>query len=102
MIKPMLATLIKAPFDDPNFIFEIKWDGYRAVAEVKHGKVKLYSRYGQDFMKKFPAIAEELGKIKHNVVLDGEVVVLDESGRSKFELLQNYIRTREGNMVYYV
>ncbi len=52
-IKPMLATLVKEPFDHPDWIFEVKWDGYRAVAEIRDGDVSLYSRNRISFNKKF-------------------------------------------------
>src|SRR3989339_2056284 len=53
-IKPMLATLVKEPFDHPDWVFEVKWDGYRAVAEIRDGEVSLYSRNGISFSRKFP------------------------------------------------
>src|SRR5439155_21378982 len=56
--KPMLATLVDAPFDDKDWVFELKWDGYRAIAEWQNKQLKLYSRNGISFSEKFPAIAE--------------------------------------------
>ncbi|MFN7161199.1 MAG: DNA ligase D [Candidatus Gracilibacteria bacterium] len=100
-IKPMLATLTEKPFDDKDWIFEIKWDGYRAIAEVKDGKVELYSRNYLNFKERYSAVTEALEKLGHDVVLDGEVVVLDRKGISKFQLLQKY--TEEGgNLTYQV
>lgn len=90
-IKPMLATLTEKVFDDEEWIFEIKWDGYRAIAEVEKGKVKLYSRNFLDFSKRYATITKALGTIKHDVVLDGEIVALDKKGVSKFQLLQEYM-----------
>jgi bifunctional non-homologous end joining protein LigD len=100
-IKPMLATSSQAPFDDPDWIFEIKLDGYRSIAELENGKVELYSRNNISFNKRFPAIVSSLETIRRNAVFDGEVVALDESGRSYFQLLQNHQRTGEGNICYY-
>ena len=97
---PMLATLIDKPFDDKEWIFEIKWDGYRALAE-KGKEVLLVSR-NQKLFKQFPSINEELKKIPGKWILDGEVVVLDKKGRSDFQLLQNYQRRKVRHPVYYV
>ncbi len=101
-VKPMLATLAGAPFDDPDWVYEIKWDGYRAMAEVEHDRVKLYSRNLQPFEIKFAPIAQSLRQLGHAAVLDGEVVVVDLQGRSRFQLLQDYQRTHKGTLVYYV
>jgi len=99
MNKPMLATLIEEPFDDPDWIFEIKWDGFRAIATIKNGKIDLRSRTNQSFNLKFPEIVDALKKIKGSAVLDGEIVVLDEEGISRFQLLQ---QKKEGTLCYYV
>jgi bifunctional non-homologous end joining protein LigD len=101
-IKPMLATLAEAPFDDPNWIFEIKWDGFRAVADCANSKVELYSRNLISFNDRFGPIVKALRKAELNAVLDGEVVVTDKHGKSQFQLLQNFQQTGEGNIVYYV
>jgi bifunctional non-homologous end joining protein LigD len=101
-IKPMLATLADEPFDRPGWFFEVKWDGYRAVAEVEKGVVKLYSRKLVSYDTKFPAIVNALTGLGHDAVLDGEVCALDEQGKSSFELLQNYQKARRGSLVYYV
>jgi bifunctional non-homologous end joining protein LigD len=88
-LQPMLATLTDKPFDDPEWIFETKWDGFRAIAVARPGHAALYSRNGNDISKKYPAICEALAAIKKEAVLDGEVVALDSHGRSRFQLLQN-------------
>jgi bifunctional non-homologous end joining protein LigD len=93
-IRPMLATLTDKPFDDPERIFETKWDGFRAVAAVEPGKAKLYSRNSLDISRKYPSICEALAKIKESAVLDGELVALDAHGRSRFQLLQNAEREK--------
>lgn len=100
-IKPMLATLVDKPFDKKDWIFEIKWDGYRAIAEIDK-EIKIYSRYGNLFNTKYPEIVEGLKKFGHRAVLDGEVVVLDNEGRSQFQLLQDYLKNKKGNLIYYV
>lgn len=98
----MLAQLHDKAFDDPDWIYEIKWDGYRAVAEVDKGKVKLYSRNGLSFEQDYPGIFDELGKIKKKVVLDGEIVALDDKGKPSFQLIQQYLQNRDVPVCYYV
>ena len=93
-IRPMLATPTDKPFDNPDWIFETKWDGFRAVAVVAPGKAKLYSRNGLDISRKYPSIVDALAKIKESAVLDGELVALDARGRSRFQLLQNAEREK--------
>jgi bifunctional non-homologous end joining protein LigD len=88
-LRPMLATLTDKPFDDPNWIFETKWDGFRAIAVAAPGHAALYSRNGNDVAQKYPSICEALAAIKQEAVLDGELVALDVHGRSRFQLLQN-------------
>jgi bifunctional non-homologous end joining protein LigD len=101
-IKPMLAKLHDEPFSSADWVYEIKWDGYRAVAEVNGKDVKLYSRNGLSFADSYPIVYEELKKIKKKLVLDGEIVALDESGVSKFQLLQQYGQNQDVPICYYV
>jgi bifunctional non-homologous end joining protein LigD len=101
-IKPMLATATTAPFDRAGWLFEVKWDGYRALAEVEGETVRLYSRRGLSYTKRYPAIAAALAQLGHDAVLDGEIVVVDEQGKSQFQLLQDYANSRSGNLLYYV
>jgi bifunctional non-homologous end joining protein LigD len=101
-IKPMLATLTDEPFDDPDWIYEIKHDGYRAVAEIKGGEVELYSRNLNSFNQLFHPVVDTLKGLNYDMILDGEIVIMDEDGRSKFQLIQNYQRTGSGALYYYV
>lgn len=101
-VKPMLATLTDEPFDDPNWIFEIKLDGFRAIAEVHDKHVELYSRNQLSFSSRFPRIVEALGGLEANAVLDGEIVGLDSEGISHFQLLQNLEESSSSNIYYYV
>ena len=101
-VEPMKATLVDAPFDRPGWLFEIKWDGYRAIAEKRKDTVRLYSRHDKTLTGQFKPVVDSLEKLPFDVLLDGEVVVLDKSGRSDFQLLQNYLRTGRGSLVYYV
>jgi bifunctional non-homologous end joining protein LigD len=86
-IKPMLATLVQKPFDSADWEYEIKWDGYRAIAIVSDGGAKLYSRNNIEF-KKYPSITESLSQLPHEAVLDGEVIAVDTEGRASFQMLQ--------------
>jgi len=96
-IHPMLATSIEKPFDDPEWLFEIKWDGYRAVSFIQDGKVRLVSRNQNDLTGEFPELRDLSRLIKaKNAVLDGEVVALDEQGRASFSLMQQRTGIRKG------
>jgi bifunctional non-homologous end joining protein LigD len=101
-IKPMLATLTDKPFSSPEWIFEIKWDGYRVIAKRKGKTVSLTSRNLLSFDIKFAPIKKALSALEDDVVLDGEVVAVDENSKPSFQRLQNYAKTGEGNIVYYV
>lgn len=101
-VKPMLATLVDKPFDQKDWIFEIKWDGYRALAEIDEGNVLLYSRNQQSFNERFSPITQALKTIKNRTVLDGEIVALTPEGRPSFQFLQNYQKAHQGALVYYV
>lgn len=100
-ITPMMAKLHDEPFNRPDWIFEIKWDGYRAIAETGKG-MRLYSRNGLSFREHFPVIYEELKKIKKKAVIDGEIVALDEKGKPQFQLLQQYAQEQNVPLCYYV
>ena len=100
-LQPMLATLTDAPFDDPQWVFEDKYDGFRMVASIEGGKVTLYSRNGKIVSDSYMEVARALERVKGDAVLDGELVALDESGVSRFQLLQNALR-HEARLLYYV
>jgi bifunctional non-homologous end joining protein LigD len=88
-IHPMLATAIDEPFDNPEWLFEIKWDGYRAVCFLKDGSIRLVSRNQNDLTAQFSELRELPKFVKAgSAVLDGEIVALDEHGRSSFSLMQ--------------
>jgi bifunctional non-homologous end joining protein LigD len=88
-VQPMLCTLISEPFDDPDWIFEPKFDGQRILGRFDGRNVELLSRYGHDDALWFPEI---LGPLKEGLakpaLVDGEVVCLDEHGNSSFRILQ--------------
>jgi bifunctional non-homologous end joining protein LigD len=100
--KPMLTTLVDAPFSKDGWLFEIKWDGYRAIGAKKGSDIQLYSRNNLDFREKYPPALEALHSLKHDVMLDGEIVVVDEHGNAHFEWLQGWHKEPQGHLRYYV
>jgi bifunctional non-homologous end joining protein LigD len=103
IIKPMLASPAKEIFNDKNWIYELKYDGYRALAHIDSGKVELYSRNGISLNSTFQIIFDELEAIEHSAILDGEVVILDKNGIPQFNALQNYNpKTTKGHLHYFV
>jgi bifunctional non-homologous end joining protein LigD len=91
-LQPMLATLTNAPFDDAEWVFEDKYDGFRMVAKIASGKVTLYSRNGKIISHSYGEVAKALEGVKGDAVIDGELVALDTNGVSHFQLLQNSLR----------
>lgn len=88
-IAPMLATLVDAPFNKPNWIFEEKYDGVRMLAYKEGSKVVLISRNAIDRTERYPKIAEAIGKLKPDTLaLDGEIVIFDADRVSRFQFLQ--------------
>ncbi|TCZ70513.1 DNA ligase D [Flaviaesturariibacter aridisoli] len=101
-LKPMLATLSTEAFSHPDWQFEIKWDGYRAIAYLDGSKVSLRSRNNLSFNDAYAPIVSALRTWKLPAVVDGEIVVLDEEGRADFGALQQWKRTGKGHLYYYV
>jgi bifunctional non-homologous end joining protein LigD len=101
-VVPMLATLVDDPFDNSGWIYEIKWDGYRAIANVVDGAVELISRNLKPFTDRYGPVAEALSKLKLNAVFDGEIVAVDEKGLANFQLLQNWMNTPEATLQFFI
>jgi bifunctional non-homologous end joining protein LigD len=96
-VPPMRATLASEPFDDPDWLFEVKWDGYRVQAVVRDGEARLWTRNRQDAAAYFPVLAGPAPWIDaREAIVDGEVVALDEEGRPRFSLLQDRTGVRSG------
>jgi bifunctional non-homologous end joining protein LigD len=94
-IEPMKATLASKPFRDEDWLYELKWDGYRVEAVVRDGKVQLFTRNGHDAEVYFPRLLTPPTWIDaREAIVDGEVVALDERGHPDFSLLQ--LRISEG------
>src|SRR6201987_4133595 len=98
-LQPMLATLTDAPFDDPDWIFEDKYDGFRMIAEIARGKVTLYSRNGKIISHSYVEVAKALEGVKTDAVIDGELVAIGKDGASHFQLLQTALR-HEAKLLY--
>jgi bifunctional non-homologous end joining protein LigD len=97
--EPMLASVAEHLPRDGDWLFEPKWDGYRALAYVRGGETRLDSRTGKDFSERFSSVARAIAQATKSpdCVLDGEICVLDEAGRARFSLLQQ----SAGTVVYY-
>jgi bifunctional non-homologous end joining protein LigD len=100
--KPMLATLVDKPFDEEGWLYEIKWDGYRAIGMMNKGKVALLSRNHKSFNEKFYPVTKALKLWNINAVVDGEIVVVNDNGISNFAALQNWRSEADGELYYYV
>ncbi len=102
-VAPELATLATAPPKGNDWLHEIKYDGYRAIAAVGGGRVRIFTRSGQDWTKKFAQIVEPLQSLDaQSALLDGEIVALDDDGRSKFGLLQQGLKEGKVPFTYFV
>lgn len=100
--EPMMASIEEKPFDNLDWVYEIKYDGYRILADINKDDIKLITRKGQDYLKKFERIGFDLKRLKSNIVLDGEIVVLNDKGISDFSLLKNFLSNGEGVAYFYV
>jgi bifunctional non-homologous end joining protein LigD len=101
-LKPMLATLTDKPFDAAGWSYEIKWDGYRALAYTNGSKYDLRSRNDNSFNEQFYPVYEALKKWNIKAVVDGEIVVANEKGFSSFQQLQNWRSEADGDLLFYV
>ena len=91
-VEPMLATLVREPFDDPDWLFETKWDGFRVEACIAGGAVRLWTRGRKDAAGYFGAfLSPPTWLDAEEAIIDGEVVALDEHGEPDFGLLQQRI-----------
>jgi len=97
----MLATLVDEPFDDKEWIFERKWDGFRLITEKRGHIVRLWSRNAIDVTRRYAVLLPALQKIEGSCVIDGELCALDAHGRSRFQLLQNALN-KKAKLLYVV
>ncbi|WP_313491919.1 MULTISPECIES: DNA ligase D [Sphingobacterium] len=101
-IEPMLATLVDEAFDNDDWEYEVKWDGYRALAFKNKKKTALYSRKKNSFSEKFYPVTEALKGWDEEMVVDGEIIALNKNGIPDFNLLQNWKSEEQGRLQYYV
>jgi len=101
-LSPMLATLVDEPFDDPDWEFEVKWDGYRAIAFIDRSFHELRSRNNKSFAGKYYPVFEAIKKWDTRAVIDGEIVVARQNGISSFKDLQDWRSEADGQLLYYV
>lgn len=101
-ISPMLAETSGQAFDDKNWLFEIKWDGYRGIADLREDPIKLYSRNGISYANSFQKIMKALEEQKFPMVLDGEIVAFSSEGKPEFQLLQNQAESSNLALTYQV
>jgi bifunctional non-homologous end joining protein LigD len=101
-IMPMLSTLTETPVEGDNWLYELKWDGFRALAYLNNGKVELRSRNNKDFNSKFYPVYEALRRWKVKAVIDGEIVVVNEKGIPDFEALQVWRSEADGQLAFFV
>ena len=87
--------------DTPQWLYELKLDGYRAIAFKRDGVVHLRSRNDNDFSARYPRVVKGLAKMPENTVIDGEVIAFDDDGRPSFNALQNY-GSAPAPVIYYV
>jgi bifunctional non-homologous end joining protein LigD len=101
-IEPMLATLVSDPVDEAGWVYEIKWDGYRAISYLNKGETSIRSRNNKSFNEKFYPVYDALRKWKINAVVDGEIVVVNEAGMPDFNDLQLWRSEADGQLAYYI
>src|SRR6476620_2311446 len=101
-LKPMLATLVDTPFDEPGWLYEVKWDGYRVLIYLNNGQVEMRSRNNKSFNEKFYPIHDALAQWKINAVIDGEIIVANDKGISNFGNLQNWRSEADGELIFYL
>ncbi|ASZ15062.1 DNA ligase D [Chitinophaga pendula] len=98
----MLATLVDKPFDQPGWLYEVKWDGYRVITFKNKQILELKSRNDKSFNEKFYTVYQALQQWRADVIVDGEVVVVDETGKADFGQLQNWRSEADGTLRYYI
>lgn len=92
MIRPQLATPALQPPEGDHWLHEVKHDGYRMIAAVEEGHVRLWSRGGVDYAQRAPEVAAAAARLADDVVLDGELVILRPGGTTDFQALQGALR----------
>lgn len=101
-VKPQLATLVDGVPPGNEWLHEIKLDGYRILCRIDHGRVTLLTRREQDWTERFKVLAAAAKRLPvEEALLDGEVVALDEEGKSNFQRLQNFMKRSGSSPLLY-
>jgi bifunctional non-homologous end joining protein LigD len=100
-VQPMLATLVDKPVDDAGWVYELKWDGYRALAYLNKGSVMIRSRNNKSFDEKYYPVYQAMQQWKVNAVVDGEIIVVNDKGFADFSDLQGWRSEADGHLIYY-
>ncbi|HYO84714.1 MAG TPA: DNA ligase D [Bryobacteraceae bacterium] len=99
-VRPMLAQPATRPPGGKSWLYEVKWDGVRALCHIEAGALRMYSRNGNSYDRQFPELAVVPHRVRcQNAILDGEIVVVDDKGRSSFELIQPRIHQTDANSI---
>jgi bifunctional non-homologous end joining protein LigD len=103
-VAPMMAAVVKEPFNHPDWIFETKLDGFRAITAIDSiGKARIWSRNRLSLEPKFPMVLEAVNQLKlRSTILDGEIVALDAEGIPRFQLLQQWQKRPTAPVVYFL
>jgi bifunctional non-homologous end joining protein LigD len=101
-VKPMLATLVDKAVDESGWMYEVKWDGFRAISYLNNGEVSIRSRNNKDFNKKFYPVLAALKDWNINAVVDGEIIVVNDKGFPDFNALQEWRSEADGDLIYYL
>ena len=101
-IAPMLATLADSPADEPEWLYEIKWDGFRSISYCQNSLVDIRSRNNKKFNEKFYPLRQALERWNVRAVVDGEIIVMNKKGYPDFNALQTWRSEADGDLVYYL
>ncbi len=101
-IEPMLASLVESVPEETGWLYEMKWDGYRAVAYMNDGNINIRSRNNKSFNEKYYPLYNSLAQWNINAVVDGEIVILNDKGMPDFENLQTWRSEADGQLIFYL
>lgn len=101
-LQPMLATLVDKPVDGEEWLYEIKWDGFRSLAYLQGPEVNIRSRNNKNFNDKFYPVRQALKDWNVSAVVDGEIIAIDKKGLPDFSALQTWRSEADGELIYYV
>ena len=100
-LQPMLASLVTEPVKEQGWLYEMKWDGYRALVYIENGMVTIRSRNNKSFNEKFYPLTNRFQNWNINAVFDGEIVVVNDEGVPDFGALQLWRSEADGHLFFY-